>query len=281
MASIPINPAMIANAAVYTAPLRAVPINLCKSPKEGFKSIAMQFTFTAHTGFLVQFPNSPNAPMSQLCALYIDASQSNFDVNIYFPDTGYTVRIEQGACRMIPVITGATAGSLPVFYVLLDSNNVTNNSLINIQALNQFVPEFVSHQMQNTLAYGYSNLFELQPSFTQSTNFVGAFGLPIGAFPLTIIGAQQWFITGINANIHIKCNVLTEFALSLNDGATELFQWSFFGDTTLLYITLADLSGINILSFGNGACTLNLQGTTANITNVVCTVNTMGGILVP
>lgn len=278
MPTIPINPASIASAGVYTAPTNAVPINLCKPPKEGVKALPMQFAFNQFPGFLVQFPNAPNAPMSQLCALYIDATGSDFDVSVYFPDTGYSARINSRGSRLIPVITSATNGSLPSFYVLLDSSGTLTNDIVNIIALNQFIPEFEANELTNTLSYGYGQFFIPQPTFTQSANFSSQFTALTG----TLINANQWYITALDISIEGQTTSAADiYTIILRDAGTAFFRFIINLTSTLGAQKVVSLGGLNYQSSGSGSMTWALGGNAGNLAAWNSAFNILGGILVP
>lgn len=282
MSAIPINPSIIANAGVYTASSSAISQNLCTPPKEGLKSISMQFAFAQKAGWQVSFSNSPNVLMTQLAALFVDTSQCNFDINIYFPDTGYTVRIEQGGGRLIPVFTGATSGSLPNFYVLLDSSGVLDNSLCNILAFNQYIPSFESGLIERVASYGYGANGKLVPSLAQSTTFsAGLTGIDLTT-PQVIINAKQWYITGIQVNGFIQNPSMTQFGegLFFNDVAIGLaFAWVSGTDQAIAQVFL-DLPAFSYISQGSGPLYFLVPGLT-NLINYVIYCNVFGGILIP
>lgn len=291
MSTIPINPSNIAGAGVYTAPANAFPINLCKQPKEGAKALSMQFAFNVNPSWLVTFPNAPNAPMSQLCSLYVDATKSQTDVNIYFPDSGYTVRVNAQGSRLFPVITSATTNLLPTFYVLLDSSGATTSDIVNVTAINTFVPEFEANELINVLSYGYSSLFKPAPTFTQATNF-NIVQECIDGLPHIFLPATQWYLTGLIIDCLITATIAAPIVnesaiLQIIDGSTGVIM-SFFIDIdqsssaqhTRAY-KVCSISGLNYMSIGGGGLKAQFITTIPGITSAVFALTALGGILKP
>lgn len=278
MTAIPINPAAIANCGSYTANGNATSINLCKQPNEGAKSISMQFAFNQKPGWLVNFPNFSNG-FSQLCSLYVDATNSEFDVTIYFPDSGYSARINAQGSRMIPVITGATQNSLPAFYVLLDSGGVLTSDIVNVIALNTFVPEFEANELQNVLSYGYGQLFTPQPNFTQSGYFHASSKNLSGA-PFTIIAAHQWYITAIFLTVFTNSTMAGTPTFTLYDNGVIILTQIFNVPVGINALNICQATGLNLISSGNGPLTA-IVNATAGITDAQYDATIMGGILIP
>lgn len=292
MPAIPISPSAIAGAGVYNAPVSAVPLNLCGAPAEGVKCIPMQFAFDVKTAWRVQFGGgSPNPPISQVAGLYVDASQSTHDVNILFPDTGYQVRIEQGSCRNVMAITGKSNPPNP-FFVIIDSSGELTSDIVNIIAFNQFIPEFATPGLVNTLSYGYGPMFEPIPSFTQSGTFSQNFTYPIPGTIYTggniLISASQWYITSININATVAVadsggssnNIFSVQLIDEGDG-TVIGTYSFPGiDTGYTFSVPVDLSGLNYQSAGGGHLVTKYSAfSPAPIIGSV-NINITGGILI-
>lgn len=154
--TISIDPALIANAQPVPPLGQAIPINLCKPPKEGLKVVNFQVSPLGApintTALLVDMAaGNPNPPLSQVGSIFIDAINSGSDVSVLFADTGYRVRIAAGNSALIPAITGI---SWPKFYVIFDVANAQTSDIANIFVLNQFVPEFVSDNFIKAIDYG-------------------------------------------------------------------------------------------------------------------------------
>lgn len=136
--SIPVPQSLVTSAATYNAPSTAIQMNLCKPPPEGLRAVPMQFLFSANNNWLVDLSlGSPAPPLSQCCSLYIDAINSTQNVTILFPDSGFEVQCAAGHGLLCPVLTGMV---LPRFYVFVPATNATD--IVNIFAINQFIPEF-------------------------------------------------------------------------------------------------------------------------------------------
>lgn len=226
-------------------------------PAEGARVVPMQFNFKSSAAIYVNFPNAPNAPMSQLASLFVDTTQCNNDVNILFPDTGYQVRVEAGGGRMIPVITKNNANTLNPFYVISDSGGATNSDQVTIQALNIFVPEFDSNILQKVLAFGYGQMFEPQPTFTQSTAF--PFEFAPGSYPETLIPNMQWYITGIKADINTANTIQNGYSVDLLDAGVPFLHALFSTIDGNVTENIINMTGLNYVSSGKGPCTMNLS----------------------
>lgn len=279
MPTIPIAPSSIANAGVYQTPTNAIPVPLCTAPKEGVKCVPMQFSFNQKTAWLVNMAQgSPSPPLSQICALYIDATQSTHDVNILFPDTGYQARIELGGSRMIPILTNAMT-----FYVILDSSGVTSNDIVNVFALNQFVPEFSAHEFENFISYGYGKNFSLVPSFNQSQQFYKQVNNPTPAAKALLINATQWYITAMSISItgNTTDQAIVGYTCYLWQNGNVLFSYDFPMEAIQRVVLPFIMTGLNIISDPVGALYGYIDGAhgVANIDNTV-TFNIMGGVLI-
>lgn len=260
MSNIPINPASIANAGQYTATGAAQTIKVLDKAKEGVKALSMQFVFNEFPGWLVNFPNNPNPAMSQIAALYIDATNSEFDVTVLFPDTGYSVRVNALGSRLVPVISSAGQNTLPKFYVLLDSSNTLTSDVINIIALNQFIPEFEAGELADVLSYGYGEFFIPQPDFTQSKIFyTPALFFGLANTTATLINASQWYITDMFINATINSGQAATLTLQLLDAGNIIFAKAFqvaIGENT---IDIIEATALQVLSSGNGPLTAKLM----------------------
>lgn len=136
--TIPLNLSIVTNAVNYPAPTIAFAMNLCKPPQEGLKAVGMQFGFADNNCWLVDLSlGNSEPPLSQFCSVYIDAINSTQQVLILLPDSGYQVPCAAGFGLLAPIITGLI---LPKFYVYVPNTNPTD--IVNIFALNQFIPEF-------------------------------------------------------------------------------------------------------------------------------------------
>lgn len=135
---IPVNPSIVAAALPYTAPLVGFAMPLCQSPTEGLKGVGMQFGFSANNNWQVDLSlGNPTPPLSQCCALFIDAIDSTQAVTIVFADSGYRVPCAAGRVLLAPVLSGV---ALPKFFIGLPATS--GSDIINVIALNQFIPEF-------------------------------------------------------------------------------------------------------------------------------------------
>lgn len=276
---IPIQPADISLAQVYVTPLSATPMNILKKPPEGHKCIPMEFTFEVTPVWLVNMPTGQNnSGISQICSMFVDASNSTHDVVIMFPDTGYKAHVAFGESRMIPCFTGVQA---PKFYVILDDNGNTNaTDKVSCTASNVFLPEFEMDTFTDRLSYGYGQFFELEPTFTQSASFFSFINSP--NTDVTVINAQEWYITAINISIAAKAGVVNHFInCQLEDNATIFASYA--GNMIMAgsAMTLTDMSGINYKSSGGGPLTLHFNNVAGDPSDAyTININIFGGVLV-
>lgn len=293
---IPLNTLVAAGAGNYSVPTVAKPLNLCKPPQEGLKAVPMQFTFSQYVSWLVDMAvGAPNPPLSQIAALYVDATQSTHDVLITFPDTGYEVRVGLGNAALVPAITGTVS---PKFYVtILDNINlislpgVNSTDIVNVTALNQFVPEFVTQTVTRALQYGLGDFFAPSPFFVQDDCFSGVQTINAGDISpasATVINHTDWYMNA--ADISIICNTSdgtnTVYNVSLLDSGNNstLWQKNFIASAQQQFIQLADLKNLNQRSNRNGPLKLvtTLGVTAGNAGDLVASLayNIFGGILV-
>jgi len=270
--SIPITPSSISGAGTFNIPTTAKASNICRQPPEGMAFVPMQFTFTQYTAWLVNMASgSPNPPLSQVACLFVDASLSTHDVSILFPDTGYQVQIEQGGGRIIPALTGNV---LPKFYVSIDSSDEFTSDIVNVIAINQFIPEFSSNEVQKVLSYGYGQMFELQPAFSQSTSFTLQVSNPTTTG--VIIPHNQWYITAMNVAVITAAGSNTGGILQFTDNNVVFKQYIFDTTQSLTYQLLTDVAGLSYISSGNGTLQYGISATG----DYQFTINIDGGVLV-
>lgn len=274
----PITPSAIARAGFYNTPLNAVSMSLCKTPSDGAKCVPMQFKFDQYPCWLVNLANGIAPPISQIAGVYVDATNALHDVNIYFPDTGYQVRVPFGSSRLFPVLTGT---GTPQFYVILDTGGAVDpNDIVNVFALNQFIPEFGSDTYARVLTFGYGQFFSLVPSFNQSTKFSQLVSYPNLDSDVILINAQEWYLTGIEINGVYTSSTSNYYNLDLVDNNDGLLTTVFFADTTARDKEFLSLTGLNYISNGNGPLKLHLT-LPSDFVGYQFAVNLFGGILTP
>jgi len=288
--NIPINPSDIRGAVNYTAPLVATPFNICKLPAEGAKFVPMQFSWANNTVWLVNMAGGATGPasgsvISQAACMYVDNTASKHDVNILFPDSGYQVRIGQGVGQLVPLFTAGQ--SAPKFYVILDSSGATSaTDMTNIFVSNQFIPEFVAdngNTFVNSLSYGYGQFFTPTPAFTQS----GYYNSPLtdSVRSEDIIGATQWYVTGININGAVATTASTAVmkVFLIDAEAVNVFESFVAIGPDYININPVSMSGLNILSLGLGplSAQIFLPDGVFLTSDSVIDFNVYGGILIP
>lgn len=285
MPAVPIDPSTIQNAKPFPTQSisGALPCSLSDKPAEGHRMVPFQCKFDQTPVWLVDLSNlTTQAQFSKVSTLYIDNTNSQHDVNILFPDTGFQTRIAFGDTAFIPVLQSTAT---PRFYVILDDGNVVNASdAVNIFALNFFVPPVLTSIYQRSISYGYSQFFQLAPTFTQSTAFavgVTVVGIQAGA---TLINHQQWYLTGIQLSVAGQASSVTAAQeIQLFDNGVPIFNsgWTS-GSVSQDLINLWNLSGLNFISSGNGALTAKVtDGGGGNaLTTGNFFFNLFGGILV-
>lgn len=279
MATIPLNPSAISGAMTYPVIANAIPIGYCP----GASCLPMQFTFGNTTVWKVDLGNSQAGANSlkKIASIFIDNSNCTHDINLLFPDTGYQLRVEQGGSRMLPIITGPNNH---IFYVILDSSNVVSaTDIVNLIVLDTYIPEFQSHELINTLAYGFGPLFVPQPLFAQAASFQKV--LSAGVDSAVLIAAKQYYITGVILSLGGHDTVGTVYEVQLTDtGSGNVSLQAFYLGTTPTFLNILQLTGMNYIS---GGTNLNLTvvpaaGGSDNFAadvRLICTV--FGGILVP
>lgn len=285
MPSIPITPSSIANAGNYDLSQQiAVPTNICKQPSEGAAYVPMSFNFASNSSWLVDLRALPQVkPFSQIASIYVDNTNSSHDVNIFFPDSGYTARVAFGDTAMLNVLTGKIS---PKFYVILDSGGALSpTDICNVFAINIFIPPFLTSTFARTVAYGYGQMFSLVPTFTQSSYFIlrpgfTVLGSGIAASGI-IIPNMQWYITMIKLYVWDFTSTLQNTVnVELFDNGALFFEGvaSLPGGSASAAVDMVNLSGLNYLSSGNGACSYNVV--VSNACSGIGGIALFGGVLV-
>lgn len=271
MSTIPINPASISGAVPFNVQGSAIPCNIADRPPEGHAFIPMQIGFfDAPVKYVDLTSITPTRKFSKISTLYIDATNSLHDINILFPDTGFETRVAFGDTAMIPVLSSNIGQK---FYVILDNGGATNTTdTVNVFALNFFVPPALTSIYQRAINYGYSSMFNLQPTFTQSAAFQGYF--TSGA--VTLIPNTQWFITGLS--VSLNATGTGGITLALADNGTTFFNAVGSVNAGNVAGFPNNVGGLNYISSNTGhlTATLILSGTAAP----TCAVNIFGGVLV-
>lgn len=283
---IPVNPIITATAGIYTPPTIGYPMPTCKLPNEGLKCTPMQFTFGTYVSWLVNMGGGNPQPLSQVCSLYVDATQSTHDVNINFPDTGYNARIPLGSCGMVPAVTGSIQ---PTFYVtLMDNVNVislpgpNNTDIVNVTAINQFIPPFISDSVSRSLLYGLGDFFAPTPVYVSDDlfNAQGNITTAVSSYTQNIISHTEWYLNG--GDISIIANTsdgsTTAFNFVLQDNATAIMQKSILVNAMEQFYPIFNFQNKNYRSSGTG--NLSIFVSTGNILNATLSSNVDGGILI-
>lgn len=242
--------------------------------------VPMQFSFITTPVWLIDmgvFIAQNTSNFSNIAALYIDNTNSSHDINILFPDTGFQTRVNFGNTALIPILTSNVN---PRFYVILDSSGATSSTdMCNIFALNQFVPAWGTTEFQRVVSYGYSSLFQLQPTFTQSESF--NIQSP-DVNDRDLITANQWFVTSLDIDLVASSAPDGIYQMDLLD-ATDNSVWKsflFVLTGTGTYHKLISLAGLNKISKGGGSLVSHITSP-GGIANIDIAFNIDGGILVP
>lgn len=141
--SIPIDQTLIANAVPFSLQSNPITMNTLHPLRSKLQGIPFQITSTGGNVKFVNITLASTTPFAQLAAIYVDATLSDQDITIIFPDTGYEVKTNAGNGKLVPIFTGTNANA--PFYVIFGLGALTNtyvNSKVNIILLDQFVPEF-------------------------------------------------------------------------------------------------------------------------------------------
>lgn len=303
---ITINSALTHNALNYNTPLSATAMNLCKQPPEGAKCVPMQFSPGGLPGnligsFLVDMGTGSPPPLSQVAALYIDASASTSDITILFADTGYEAKCPAGGSTLVPVLTGT---GLPKFYVIFGNNAIFNIAdVANIFALNIFVPEFSSNVAVNAFISGTTAGFAKGAFFVQPTANVVAVTLPGGGGIQGYGGyvATQTFLTSleINGTIYSTDGNTYDGIISVYENQAPpvpapsaptvlMYEFAVIITPVKTHYKIANISGLNYITtkvatnFGNHQLVARLADPSgAILPNIAGTLylNFMGGVL--
>lgn len=266
----------------YQTPLVGSNLTIC----DGLRGVSMAFNFKTTAGWLVPLNSTvPSNTIDQVAAMYIDASQSTHDISIYFPDTAYSVRVAFGKAQLVPILTKKTLAP-PNFYVLLDDNGLTSQTdTVNIIVLNKFVPQFEATSFQDYISYGYGQLFELQPAFTQSTTFCVQADFNAMMSGITIINATQWYISGVQLSMRqVSSGSASLQTLSLLDNLNNLLVSGFLCPSTSAsadVLNFWNMEGLNIVSSGAGKLTGIIHTDSSPLASGTFFFNIFGGILIP
>lgn len=292
--AIPFSPSpYIQNFNKAVVPIQAVPSKICKPPTEGFKFVPMQFLFPGPYTWLVDMSlGSPQPPLSQTCAVYIDASLCEHESFIYFPDSGFTHVIGRATCAYIPVITGK---DYPLFYIGISPNNFAfpypsdlasgNRDLINIFVMNQFVPGFSNLLTINAIpvslaADNFQPVYKyfMDDIFESNTAISGGVGIKT----VTLLNHNQWYVTDLDISIlgNTTDGSVTPIIITLLDNGTPFMVKNFLLTPEYSMVQLFDRSDLNYKSNGGGAMTCTITDANGNLSATLA-ANVMGGVLVP
>lgn len=206
--SIPTQPG---NAIIFPLDNSVTPSNLCKPPPEGFKFMSFQLNSNTKFPALIDIASLPAPPISQLCSIYVDATNSGGDITIIFIDSGYQVVIESGNSLLFPVLTST---QLPKFII---SSSIGGMDTVNVFLINQFVPEFGTQIFQKVLSFGNDAVGNSDKisypaeTFASQIDFgIQSFPIPIGgvfATPKTVICGLQIYLMA-QASVASQTNVI-------------------------------------------------------------------------
>jgi|GEM_PF-4901517 len=279
MSVVPINPSSIGNAIPLAVNQSAVPCNLTAMPPEGHAFVPIQVGFADAPAKLIDLGViTPTRKFSKISSIYVDATNSQHDVNILFPDTGYQTRVQFGSTAMLPVLSGQATTK---FYVVLDDGNVTNaTDIVNVFACNFFVPFSETNIYERAIGYGYSSMFTLQPTFTQSQTFTGN-NINVDNTTTTLINNTQWYITALSLYLGYVQSGSGNFVntLTLYDNGNAIMNFEYVISTTGAQ-SITQLGGLNFISSGAGVLAARSTNNGGGASSIVLTYNIFGGILV-
>lgn len=262
--SIPIDPAIIANAVTYNAGFTATSLNICESPQDGVKCVPLQFTFkTVKTWTVNLGVGSAAPPITKISAIYVDASWCQNDVIIMFVDTGFQVRVQGGNTLLAPVITGKI---IPQFYVIYLGTVGTGASVtdkLNIFCLNQFIPELSVSNFVKSINYGLGSQGTPRPQYIdeEMVQVANSGGGTLGNITL-FTGKPNYYIKELFCSLVIKAAADTPVLCTVRSSTNFIYQGYFLITTTLQRIDVFSLTGMNIkgndyldIQFGSPAVT--------------------------
>jgi hypothetical protein len=134
----------------FPSPLVAVPIrDWTTPPPEGRRAVPVYIDWSLHGGtakcVTLDAGGNTYAPLSRICALAIDNSQSGADVTIVFPDTMATLAVPAGAELTAEALTNGTA-----MYVI--APNAIAGDATSIAIHNTLPPPFAMPRLNNQSA---------------------------------------------------------------------------------------------------------------------------------
>jgi len=277
----PVDPADIAGAAPYNVQLSSFKMPLCKA-----QFVPMQFTFNTNLVWSVDLSQrTPGDNFGQLCALYVDASDTLHDLTLIFPDSGFTAIIPFGGTKMLNVITTKDS---PKFYVKTNTDFKSPDDVVNIYAINTPMPPDTVAQFQKVISYGYGQFFELTTPLVASTSFATINTIASAvAGKIGLIAATQFFINAIIIDFEDITNTAAQnvnIVLYDGDGVTAILYTTAFFPVSVGgagAVNSIRLTGLNFVSNGTGNLQIALFPTIpADITAGFITTTIFGGVLI-
>lgn len=276
---IPVDTSLVANAIPFVGPFIATPMNVCKTPPDGFKAVNFQVRFNlgADNPYFIDMGIGNPPPLSQLSAIYIDATNCSVDVIILFPDSGYQVQVSAGNSGLYPVFTNS---GTPRFYVIA-KQTVQGLCVINVFAMNQFVPEFANLNNNKSVIYGLwgfdlSATLSTFPFFSANDILIQNAGSKVYTqLPATVIanfGSRSFaYIDAISVNAVVAASARTAYVLSLSMQGDNIFNLPFVADSTSQHVNLLNITGFKLLraiSSGSPVMTMSIDSTTNLTTGI-------------
>lgn len=275
---IPINNAAIANARVLNGPFTGTPLTICKTPPEGTKGVSIQLSFPASAvsnAYLIDLSGGTSPAISQACSLWVDARNCANDISILFPDTGYSVSVNQFSAGLVPVLTSLAS---PKFYVINNGLILNNTDKCNIIVLNQFIPELNQNNFNSSINFGIGRQLVEEEFISRWFSSANKLAITTTAKQDLLSIGDAWVINGLQIYADITATgpqlyeIIIKGTTLLGD---NMFQLPFLASATRQLIPLLNVSGLAARAdrtYGTTALTIELN-TITNLSTLNLYVN--------
>ena len=237
---------LIANAQLYpNAQITANHAGLFDVPLEkDLRSLSLQIVINdpnlgQKTSWNFDLSNgNPNAPLSQLAAIYVDMTDATHDALFYIPETNFTHVFKAGACQLIPVVG---INKIPKFFITLLSNMPSQNwqnaiveipgnsfsDIINVTLFNKYVPPFYHNDTIRNQPYNLASNWQPKPVYAMDNCFpakqvLSAPHVFLGIIATTIPGGtnNQYFLKALQISFtgHTSAAAAKQYNLKVYDG---------------------------------------------------------------
>lgn len=210
------------NLAAYPPPFIAVPAPALNIPSEGAKCVPFKLDWSTLPAGKNAFDlnlelQGVSPPISQIASVWIDNTQSNQNVTLIAPDTGFEATCPARASGMFPVLTN---GLELYFARLVFPSTPVAGDITNVYFVNQFMPPAL-FAAPKQLAFGSTG------EIPMNANNSGA-----------LISAAEWELHSLNV---LFCGAQTTAAGSMK-GTLALHDGSVCGPIIYDWVVLLELA---------------------------------------